>query len=44
VFGDGHDYEFALGGDEEAEYDEEQAKPELRYSDVRHLQYRMHSF
>jgi hypothetical protein len=34
VFSDGHDYEFALGGGD-LEYDEEQPKPELRYSDVR---------
>jgi hypothetical protein len=34
VFGDGHDYEFALGGDDDQEYDEEQPKPWLKYLDV----------
>ncbi|KAF8636737.1 hypothetical protein AX17_003540 [Amanita inopinata Kibby_2008] len=33
VFGDGLDYDWALG-DEEAEYEEEQQKPEMRYQDV----------
>ena len=35
VFGDGHDYDFALVDDEEVGYDEEQAKPEMKYQDVR---------
>ena len=34
VFGDGHDYDWALLGDEEAVFEEEQAKPEMKYQDV----------
>lgn len=34
VFGDGHEYDWALGGDDEIEYDEEQLKPEMKYQDV----------
>ncbi|KAI0780912.1 transcription elongation factor Spt6 [Trametes elegans] len=34
VFGDGHDYDWALVDDEEAAYEEEQAKPEMKYQDV----------
>ncbi|KAF9246316.1 SH2 domain-containing protein [Melanogaster broomeanus] len=34
VFGDGHEYDWALDGDDEAEYNEERAKPEMRYQDV----------
>jgi hypothetical protein len=35
VFGDGHDYDWALEGEEDAPLDEEQMKPEMRYQDVR---------
>ena len=35
VFGDGHDYDYALVDDEEAGYEEEQVKPEMKYQDVR---------
>ncbi|TFK76387.1 transcription elongation factor SPT6 [Pluteus cervinus] len=34
VFGDGHDYDWALAGDDEVEYEEEQMKPEMKYQDV----------
>ncbi|KAF9483749.1 transcription elongation factor SPT6 [Pholiota conissans] len=34
VFGDGHEYDWALVGDDEAEYEEELAKPEMKYQDV----------
>lgn len=34
VFGHGHEYDWALGGDEEAEYDEDHLKPEMKYQDV----------
>jgi transcription elongation factor SPT6 len=34
VFGDGHEYDWALEGDEESPYDEEQPKPEMKYQDV----------
>ena len=34
VFGDGHEYDWALEGDDEAEY-EERLKPEMKYQDVR---------
>ncbi|KAL0946577.1 hypothetical protein HGRIS_012779 [Hohenbuehelia grisea] len=34
VFGDGHEYDWALAGDDEIEYDEEQLKPEMKYQDV----------
>jgi transcription elongation factor SPT6 len=34
VFGDGHEYDWALAGDEELEFDEEHAKPEMKYQDV----------
>lgn len=33
VFGDGHEYDWALEGDGEGEY-EEQFKPEMKYQDV----------
>ncbi|KAH9951462.1 transcription elongation factor Spt6 [Amylocystis lapponica] len=33
VFGDGHDYDWALADDDEVAYDED-AKPEMRYQDV----------
>lgn len=33
VFGDGHEYDWALEGDDEAEY-EERLKPEMKYQDV----------
>lgn len=33
MFGDGHEYDWALEGDEEAEY-EERLKPEMKYQDV----------
>ena len=35
MFGDGHDYDYALVDDEEAGYEEEQVKPEMKYQDVR---------
>ena len=34
VFGDGHEYDWALVGDEEADYEEEHMKPEMKYQDV----------
>ncbi|KAI0831325.1 transcription elongation factor Spt6 [Trametes gibbosa] len=34
VFGDGHDYDWALGDDEETNFEEERAKPEMKYQDV----------
>ncbi|KAH9854249.1 transcription elongation factor Spt6 [Lenzites betulinus] len=34
VFGDGHDYDWALGDDEETNFEEDQAKPEMKYQDV----------
>ncbi|PCH37999.1 transcription elongation factor Spt6 [Wolfiporia cocos MD-104 SS10] len=34
VFGDGHDFDWALADDEEPTYDEEQPKPEMKYQDV----------
>ena len=34
VFGDGHDYDWALVDDEEAVYEEDRAKPEMKYQDV----------
>ena len=36
VFGDGHEYDWALVEDDEPTY-EEQAKQEMKYQDVRHL-------
>lgn len=33
MFGDGHEYDWALEGDGEGEY-EEQFKPEMKYQDV----------
>jgi len=34
VFGNGDEYEFALAGDDEAEDEEDQPKPEMKYQDV----------
>ncbi|SJL00593.1 uncharacterized protein ARMOST_03906 [Armillaria ostoyae] len=34
VFGDGHDYDWALAADDEYDYDEEQTKPDIKYQDV----------
>ncbi|EMD38273.1 hypothetical protein CERSUDRAFT_113442 [Gelatoporia subvermispora B] len=34
VFGDGHEYDWALVDDEETAFDEEQAKPDMKYQDV----------
>ncbi|KDR81667.1 hypothetical protein GALMADRAFT_239777 [Galerina marginata CBS 339.88] len=34
VFGDGHEYDWALVGDDDADLDEEQYKPEMKYQDV----------
>lgn len=34
MFGDGHEYDWALVGDEDMEEDEEQYKPDMRYQDV----------
>lgn len=36
MFGDGHDYDWALV-DEEDEYRDEQTKQEMNYQDVSHL-------
>jgi transcription elongation factor SPT6 len=35
VFGDGHEYDWALEGEDDVRKDEEVAKPELKYQDVR---------
>lgn len=37
VFGDGHDYDWALVGDEELEHEEDRLKPDTKYQDVRHF-------
>ena len=37
VFGDGHEYDWALVDDDEAAADENQMKPEMKYQDVRSL-------
>ena len=34
VFGDGHEYDWALVGDDELDREEEQYKPDIRYRDV----------
>ncbi|KAF9535288.1 transcription elongation factor SPT6 [Crepidotus variabilis] len=34
VFGDGHEYDWALVGDDDAEMEEEHYKPEMKYQDV----------
>lgn len=34
VFGDGHEYDWALEADDEVQYDEENLKPDIRYQDV----------
>ena len=35
VFGDGHEYDWALVGDDEVDMEEEQySKPEMKYQDV----------
>lgn len=34
VFGDGHEYDWALEADDENELNEEQLKPEMKYQDV----------
>ena len=34
VFGDGHEYDWALEMDDDAEFNEEQLKPEMKYHDV----------
>ncbi|KDQ60952.1 hypothetical protein JAAARDRAFT_55682 [Jaapia argillacea MUCL 33604] len=34
VFGDGHDYDWALVDDDDPEFYQEQAKPDMRYQDV----------
>lgn len=34
VFGDGHDFDWALADDEETGFEEEQQKPEMKYQDV----------
>ena len=36
VFGDGHEYDWALVDDDDAVYDEEKLKPEMKYQDVGH--------
>lgn len=35
VFGDGHEYDWALADDDEARFDEELGKPDMKYQDVR---------
>ena len=37
VFGDGHDYDWALADDDEAMVEEEHGKPDMKYQDVRLL-------
>ncbi len=39
VFGDGHEYDWALAADDEVEYEEEQLKPEMKYQDVSEFRY-----
>ena len=39
VFGDGHEYDWALVGDDEIEREEDQFKPEMKYQDVCHILY-----
>lgn len=34
VFGDGHEYDWALEADDEVQYDEDNLKPEMKYQDV----------
>ncbi|KAG5645250.1 hypothetical protein DXG03_006667 [Asterophora parasitica] len=34
VFGDGHEYDWALEGDDEIQYNEESLKPDMKYQDV----------
>ena len=34
VFGDGHEYDWALEADDEIQYDEDHLKPEMKYQDV----------
>lgn len=34
VFGDGHEYDWALVGDDEVDHEEEQYKPEMKYHEV----------
>ncbi|KAF5380895.1 hypothetical protein D9615_004007 [Tricholomella constricta] len=34
VFGDGHEYDWALEADHEIQYDEDNVKPEMKYQDV----------
>ncbi|KIJ69294.1 hypothetical protein HYDPIDRAFT_172723 [Hydnomerulius pinastri MD-312] len=34
VFGDGHEYDWALEGDDEMDYNDERLKPEMKYQDV----------
>lgn len=37
VFGDGHEYDWALVGDDEADVEEDHYKPDMKYQDVRCL-------
>lgn len=37
MFGDGHDYDWALGDDEDAAMEDEAPKSEMKYQDVRSL-------
>jgi hypothetical protein len=39
VFGLGDEYNWALEGDDEVQYEEEQLKPEMRYQDVSAFSY-----
>lgn len=34
VFGDGHEYDWALEADDEGDFNDEQLKPDMRYQDV----------
>lgn len=37
VFGDGHEYDWALEGDDETDFRTEQLKPDMKYQDVCNL-------
>lgn len=44
VFGDGHDYDWALVGDDEIDHEEERLKPDTKYQDVRHLSFSFNAY
>jgi transcription elongation factor SPT6 len=44
VFGDGHEYDWALEGDDEADFNEDLLKPEMKYQDVCTLLHRYDIF